>query len=261
MWRKFAWSFAFAALGVACQGKQELVPQAAAADAGAGAMTPVAGKTVDDVLAAYATARGGKEKLSAVSSVRLTGTMAGTQMTGLPVTVEKKRPDKYHRVVDDPEGRQVSGFDGHVGWQQHGPGAPRPLPPAMTPRLRRTADIDGPLVDPRAKGIKPELLGKQQEGNGEVYAVKLTFDDGDSATYYIDTKSNLLLKSRERVPTTEGPKEAVTSYQDYRPVHGVIWPFKQLVVTPENNRTQSFTWSNIEVNPPLDDARFGLPKS
>jgi outer membrane lipoprotein-sorting protein len=249
----------FATLTIACQGRQDVVAQASATESPASpaTVTPVADKTVDDVLAAYVAARGGKDKLAAVKSVRMTGIMAGGRIKGLPVTAEKKRPDKYRRVVDDPEGRMVSGFDGHTGWQQ-GPEGLRQLPPPALPRLRRTADIDPPLVNPGAKGYKAQLLGKQKEGTGEAYVVSVTFDDGEQSTYSIDTKSNLLVKAREKVATSEGPREAVVTLQDYRPSGGVLWPFKQVIATPA--MTQTFTWNKIEVNPTLDDSLFAVPK-
>jgi hypothetical protein len=265
MWRKIVWGVtlvALVALAAACQGKEELVtPSTAAAAADSATVTPVTDKTVDDVLAAYAAARGGKDKLAAVQTVRFTGIMAGGRIKGLPVTIEKKRPNEYRRVVEDPEGRQLSGFDGHAGWQQHGQDPVRPLPPPAVARVRRTADVDGPLVDGKAKGYQAKLLGKQKAAAGEVYVVELTFENGDSATYYLDTKSGLLIRSRENVPTSEGLQAAVMTYQDYRSVDGVTWPFKQVVVTPSNGMTQSFTWDKIEVNVPLDDALFSSPKT
>lgn len=255
MWRKIAWSLSLALLVVGLQGRNDLGAATTAA-----AAAPAAKQTVDEVLAAYVTARGGQARLAAVQTVRMSGIMAGGNIQGLPVTLEKKRPNKYRRVVEDPEGNQVSVFDGHAGWLQHGDEAARPLPPPAVARIRRTAEIDGPLVDYQAKGAKAELLGKEKVGGSDAYVVRLTFDSGDPATFYIDAKSHLLVKSREKVPTSDGLQDAETTYQDYRPSGGVLWPFRQVIVTPANGMTQSFTWSKIDVNIPLDDAQFGAPK-
>jgi outer membrane lipoprotein-sorting protein len=257
MGKKIAWFLAVVVLSVGCQVEGAGPAATAVAES---PVTPVAGKTVDDVLAAYVAARGGKDKLAAVQTVRMSGTLSGGGLNGFPLTIEKKRPTKYHRVLEDPEGRQVTVFDGTTGWQKAGPGEARQLPAPAVPRLHQAADIDGPLVDPKGKGYKAELLGKQKIDGGEAYVVKLTPDNGPAATYFIDTKTNLLTKSRETVPTSSGMKEAELSYTDYRPVNGVLWPFKQTSVAGERKVTQTSTWSKIEVNPALDDSLFVAPK-
>jgi hypothetical protein len=267
--KRIAWLFAVVVLSAGC--KAEGAGPAGAANAAGAAgtagtgtaaapMTPVAGKTVDDVLAAYVTARGGKDKLAAVKTLRMSGTLAGGGLNGFPLTIEKKRPGKYHRVLDDPEGRQVTAFDGTTGWQKGGTDEARQLPAAMMSRLHQAADIDGPLVDPKAKGYKADLLGQQKTDGGLAYVVQLTPANGPAATYFIDAKSNLLTRSVETLPTTNGMKEAELSYTDYRTVEGVLFPFKQTSVAGEKKVVQTTTWNKIEVNPAVDDSLFAAPK-
>ena len=225
-------------------------------------VVPVTDRTVDDVLAQHVAALGGAEKLAAVTAVRWTGTISGRGLKGLPVTVEKKRPGKYKRLIDDPEGRSVTVFNGVAGWQQgggpEGADAVEALPPDAITRVKRSAEIEDALVNPSAKGRTAVLLGKQKVGDSEAYAVKVTFEDQE-ITYLVDVVSGLLVKSLESVPTSEGPQPAEVTYQDYRDVGGIQWSFKQIFFIPGANATQTFAWSQIEANPPLDDAIFEQP--
>lgn len=225
-------------------------------------IVPVTDKTIDDVLAQHVTALGGAEKLAAVTGVRWTGAISGRGLKGLPVTVEKKRPGKYNRLIDDPEGRSVTVFNGVAGWQQgggpEGSDVVEELPAAAVTRVKRSAEIEDALVNPTAKGRTAVLLGKQKVGDSEAFAVKVTFEDQE-ITYLVDVASGLLVKSLETVPTSEGPQPAEVTYQDYRDIGGVQWSFKQVYFTPGNNATQAFAWSQIEVNPALDDAMFEKP--
>lgn len=61
-------------------------------------------------------------------------------------------------------------------------------------------DIAGPLVDYIAKGNKAELQGKETIDGKEAYKVKLTLATGKDVTYYFDTKTNLLVQTKQMTP-------------------------------------------------------------
>ena len=58
-------------------------------------------------------------------------------------------------------------------------------------------DIAGPLVNYAAKGYKAALKGKDTVSGKEAYKIQLTNAAGKDITYYIDTKTNLLMQTRQ----------------------------------------------------------------
>jgi len=231
------------------------------ASAASSALTPVKDKTADQVIAEYVAARGGKGKLAAVHSLRMTGTISGSGSRGLPLTVEKKRPNKVRRQIDEPEGKSISATDGDTAWQMGGPSGAKasPIPPQTALRLKRASDIDGPFVNYKAKGHRLDLLGKEKLGNSEAYKLRLKFTEGDEAFFWIDAKSHLLVKSSGLASTPGGLKEVESRYSDYKEAGGVLWPYSEVVTVTGAGITQTYAWSKIATNVKLDDSSFKIP--
>lgn len=221
---------------------------------------PAAGKTADQVLEEYLTARGGKAKLQAIKTLRQTGKLSGGQLDGSTVIVRKKRPDKARRDFSGAAGTMVHAFDGQVAWQLGGPqGGPKatPAPPPALRRLRRASEFEGPVPDKSATS-RIDLVGKEKVGNRDAYLVKVKFKDGSEVSYDFDTATHLLIRTAEVLPTPRGPQMVETSYRDYKPAGGVLWPFTE-VITAKEGKSQTLAWSKVEANPAIDDSIFKMP--
>src|SRR6266571_4814263 len=110
--------------------------------------------SVDEIIAKNVQARGGMDKLKAVNSMRLHGIM-----------VMQKRPKmtRTEFTIQGMTGMQV--YDGKNAWMVMpfmGKKDPEMMPAEQAQMLDEQADMDGPLVDYKAKGNKVELLGKEQ---------------------------------------------------------------------------------------------------
>lgn len=74
-------------------------------------------KTADEVIARYLQAVGGREKLDACKSLRMSGTVALPDGRQGRFVQEHKRPSKFRAEVRMPEGMTiVQAFDGQAGW-------------------------------------------------------------------------------------------------------------------------------------------------
>jgi hypothetical protein len=220
-------------------------------------------KTLEQVLAAYATARGGKGRLLALKSMRMKGTMTNTRgVKEAPIAIERKRAGgKFLRRLEF-QGTSLQVVDGNQVWEVNpavGVTTPRSLPDDAARRFRHWAPIEGPLVDPEAKGNKLELLGIQGLGSGNAYRIQVRYADGDISYFLLDTKSFLPVQVIDLIDVRGRPGEAVTAYKDFRKVGGVVWPFVEESVLP--GMEQSITWSQIETDVALDDAAFKMPAS
>lgn len=231
-----------------------LVVAAAAFAAGARA------QTVDEVIARSVEARGGLAAVTAVQAVRMTGRMSVGEME-MPMVVEMKRPASF-RAEMTLQGRPVvQAFDGRQAWTipPVPGGAPQALPAEAARQMAQQADIEGPLVDYRAKGSQAALVGREKVGGTEVWRVKLTRKDGDVEQYLIDAKSWLPIRVEASRRFNGREMQGVSTLGDYRESGGWKWPRTIVNSAPNGPGEQRLSFDTIEVNPAIDDSRFRMP--
>src|SRR5580693_9746966 len=111
-------------------------------------------------------ARGGLEKVKAVQTERITGTLYFNPELYGPFLAEFKRPGKMHNEVTIQDKTVSRSFDGKdTGWVINpitGTGAPEPMSAEDLKDAVNQADFDGPLVDAKAKGNTIELRSEER---------------------------------------------------------------------------------------------------
>jgi outer membrane lipoprotein-sorting protein len=226
-------------------------------------MAPLlAAQTVDDIIAKNAQARGGLDKLKAVQSVRATGTMTVGPGMEAPMTLIQKRPHQM-RIEFTIQGLTgVEGFDGVNAWQImpfNGKKDPEAMSADETKEIEDQADIDGPLVDYKAKGHKVELLGKDKAEGTDVYKLKVTLKNGDVVTMFLDADSFLEIKSEVKRMVRGSEVEAEVAIGDYKEVSGLMVPFSIEAGQKGSEQKQKITITKYEINAPVDDSLFKMP--
>jgi hypothetical protein len=220
-------------------------------------------QTVDDVVRRYLQARGGVERLHSVRSLRLTGMMEIPGVPPAPFVMELKRPHLM-RTEFDIEGRKgVRAYDGTNAWTQLPlPGeGPRPMSPEDAAEARDQADVDlSPLVDAAAKGFSIELAGKDRIPGGETWRLIVRGAAGPPRTVHIDVKTHLVIATEESRQVEGTAVDFITNVGDYRIVQGLAFPFRIEVGPKGSLDRQKLVLQKIEVNPPIDDARFTMPR-
>jgi hypothetical protein len=217
--------------------------------------------TVNDVVRRYLDARGGIVKLRSVQTLRLTGTM---ELPGVsaPFVLELKRPSRM-RTEFTVEGRKgVRAWDGRAGWEQLPlPGErPRPMGPDEAAEARAQADVDlSPLVDAEAKGYAVELAGPDRLPSGDTWRLVVRGGDEPPRTMHLDARTFLVVQTVDRRRLEGKEVEFVTEVGDYRSVGGLTFPHRIEVGPRGSTERQRLVVRTVEVNPPLDDARFAMP--
>jgi hypothetical protein len=223
---------------------------------------PLGAQTLDEILARNLQARGGYERLKAMQTVRLRGTMSLGAGMQAPFTLELKRPDKMRSefTLDGETG--VQAFDGATAWTLMpfaGRDRAEPLPPEEAQRVAEQADFDGPLVDWKAKGHRLELAGTASVDGAPAWKLTLTLKSGEQRTVYLDAKTSLEVRS-EGVRQFQGNRvEFTSSMSDYREVDGLQVPFLIETGPKDAPQRQRLLFQTIEYGVPIDDARFQLP--
>jgi hypothetical protein len=214
-------------------------------------------QSVDDVVARAINARGGIERIKHEQTQRLTGRISLPAGSG-PLVVEMKRPGMMREEVTLNGKSQIRTTDGQAGW---GVGAlreastPQPVDAQELHNLAASADLEGPLVDYKDKGNRIELAGKEKVGKRMAYKLVISMKNGENRIDFIDAKTYLELKWQGRV--SDNVFESY--FRDYRRVKGLMYAFQidsGLLGQPAN---QKIVLEKVDVNPPLDDARFQKP--
>jgi hypothetical protein len=223
---------------------------------------PAAAQTVDDVIAKNNDAKGGLAKQKAVQSVRMTGRATVGPGIEAPIAIEVKRP-KSLRIDITVQGMTITqAYDGTVGWMLNpmsGRTDPEALPAEALRVMDEQADMDGPLIDYKAKGHTVELVGKEKVEGTDCYKIKVTLKNGDVRTMFIDAESYLDIKVEGRTMIRGTEQLSDTLLGDWKEVGGILMPHSIDNGQPGAPVRQKMTFDKIELNVPLEDARFAMP--
>ena len=219
-------------------------------------------QSVDELVAKSIEARGGMEKLKSVQTVRATGKMEFGPGMEAPGSMVNKRPDMV-RIDFTVQGlTAVQAYDGKSAWAIMpfmGKKDPEPMAADEAKDMEENADIDGPLVDYKAKGNQVELVGKENVEGTPAYKLKVTMKNGDVKYMYLDTDSGLEIKEEQKRMIRGSEQETETSLGDYRAVDGIMFPFAIESGVKGSPHKQKLTLDKIEINAPVDSASFKMP--
>jgi hypothetical protein len=230
-----------------------------------GAPASLQAQTVDEIVASHIAARGGKDKLAAIQTVKMTRTVASGIGTTLRVIVYRKRP-ALMRVEQGPAqpGATMTprGINAEAVWDMvQGKAVPRQ--PQLAAESREVdGDFDGPLVDWREKGHSVAFAGRETLPGGETLKLTVTLKSGLVRTVYLDAKTHLDRRHTGVLNLPNGRRFDITiDFDNWRDVGGVKFPFdimeertgKEPVVT-----LVTYT-DKIELNVPMDEGLFATP--
>jgi len=215
--------------------------------------------TVGEIIAKHIQARGGLNKLAGIKTIRAT---YSTKEDGKLVRIQefRKRPDKLRRNLFTGGNTIIFAYDQQTAWQSfsnHGKG-PSPAPAGLARELKEEADIDGPLVNNKEKGIAIELVGKEKFNAKDVYNLKITLKEGQVRNLYLDARSFLEIKETGSFEEAGKKVDFVNIFKDYRPVQGMLFPF--LIEAKSGDEENQNTYlKKIELNVPIMDSVFTMP--
>ena len=222
-------------------------------------------QTVDELVAKNLEAKGGLDKIKAVKTRRMTGRAEQSDQPPLTVVVENARPDEIRRDITVAGMTVVRAYDGRAGWMIQ-PFSGRKDPQLMGEDdlrdLTLDADIDGPLVDYKAKGNTVEYMGHDTVDGDDALRLKVTLNNGDILYYDLDPDTYLEIRRESQEFIRGSVKEQVTEYGSYKAVEGVMYPFS-MAIWPKSDPTQArtVTIDKVEVNVPLAESVFAVPPS
>jgi len=219
-------------------------------------------QTVDEILAKHYEAAGGLAKLKSVNTVRVTGTIGMGPGVDAPFTIERKRPGMRRMEFTIQGMTGIQAFDGARTWSVMpfmGKKDPEVGSDEDNKNALDDADFDGALVDYKAKGHTIELAGKESVEGADAFKLKVTKKNGTIEYDYLDAETYLLVKTEGKVKRRGTEMEGETTFSDYKDVDGTMQPFSMETGAKDMPQKQKLTFTKIELNVPLDDARFAVP--
>ena len=177
--------------------------------------------TVDEIISRHIDALGGREKLLALKTVRMTGTITA-QGAEVPVTntifhligsrsdfsIPGRSPG--YRIVTPTKGTIFTYID------FSGTPATQNMDAEELKHAQAGLDIQGPFLDYRTKGISLELLGTEKVDGEDNFKLKLTFKSGGVTTYFISSKTYLITKTVNTFTIIGEPAGLETTYSNYK---------------------------------------------
>lgn len=217
-------------------------------------------QTADEVIAKYVAARGGLDKIKAIQSLDIT-LKANQQGLEFPGSMRLKRQDRMRLEMTIQGKTMVQAYDGKTAWMIMpflGSPDPQPMSADDAKDVIEQADIDGPMVDYKAKGHAVEFIGKEDVDGSPAYKLKLTLKNGDVSYIYIDTETGLEVKETSK-RKQQGSEIEVDSYlSNYKPVNGVLFAYA-IENKVQGKQVGQFTIDDIKVNVPIEDSIFAMP--
>jgi outer membrane lipoprotein-sorting protein len=219
---------------------------------------------LDDIVEKYLKVSG-EEKFDKIETYVLKGEFKIG--TNFQITSYGKRPDMERTELVLNGTLIIYVFVGKTGWMVN------PVNKSFTPQdmsaemvKYQTKELgrdkipfgwNNPIYKWKEKGNKIELVGREDIDGTPVYNLRITFDDGDLANYYIDAEKFLILKMT-RESENKGEMEQI--FSDYRDFDGIMFP-KKLETFNNGASAIVLTFDSLIINVPIDDSKFKKPSA
>ena len=219
-------------------------------------------QTADEIVDKFIKTVGGMEKIQAVKSLRRVGKLSGGGGFEAQYVEENKRPNLVRQefIIQGMTG--VYAYDGKSGWKiepWNGKKDAEAVGEEDLKTLIEDSDIDGPLVNYRAKGVKVEYVGMDEVEGTDAHKLKVTLANGDVRFYFMDTDYFVPIKIETKRMIRGAEREYETILGDYKEVGGWYLPFSMESGVKGSPFRQKINYEKIEANVALDDARFSRP--
>jgi hypothetical protein len=243
-------------LGVAALG-----PTVMGCAPGAPTGEPTGEPTAEDLVARHLEALGGAEQLEAIETLSMSGRAKARPGQEALVTREVRPPGRIRTEFSHQGVTAVFACDGTDCWYvdpMAGVFDAEPMLPEEAKRAIDSADVLG-IIDFQAKGHSAELLGTETIDGRETFKLRVTSAREAEYVTYLDAESALLVREVTTRTIRGRTVELVTDFADFRPVDGIVFPHSIRSHAQGRDEVLEVVVEKIEINAPIDDARFEMP--
>jgi len=178
------------------------------------------GQSMEDIINKHVNAMGGREKIITLSSALMTGTFTAMGSTSAINITTTKKHMTGSRIDIEADGKNnfqvITPKNGWIFTPVQGDKEPRPLVEDQARAAQVQLDLHGPFINYREKGIKIEMAGKDSVNGSLCYKLKVTSPNTNVTVYFIDTKSNLIIKASTKMFQFGALEDVETIYGNYK---------------------------------------------
>jgi hypothetical protein len=208
--------------------------------------------SVDQILARYARAIGGKAAFKKVNTMVFRGSIEFPSNNLSGTTAEYfKAPDLFLAVTEVPGyGTLRTGYDGWTGWTESPKQGVQELSGPALADVRRRAHI---LWHVKLKELYPglQLKGRENIEGKDAWVLEVT-QDGWTFDMCFDVDSGLMVRFDTNTGEPNGASKVLIS--DYRPVNDVQFSFTAQMIANKVIWRRKLT--EVKLNVPIDDVLF-----
>ncbi len=213
----------------------------------------VKAQTVDEIVEKYITAVGGKERLESLTSVKMSGTLS-TQGIDIPITITRAHGVGIRvdiEVMGSANYQLCNATEGWVFMPVQGMTEPTKMEEDQYKSFSSQLDVQGALYNYKSKGHTVEFIGKESVDGAEAYKLKLTLKSGKVSHYFIDTKTNYLIKTTSMVSAGGEEREVANSFSNFKQTADGYWfPYTT------TNMQGPINFDKIETNVKVEETLF-----
>jgi hypothetical protein len=180
----------------------------------------VQGQTMDEIINRHIDAMGGREKIMTLSSVLMTGTFKATGDTSLiPILTTKKHMIGSRIDIEANKTNNYQIVTPAKGWiftPVAGDKEPRPLLEDQFKAAQLLLDLQSPFLNYKDKGNKVEMAGNETVNGSMCYKLTVTAPNTNVTVYFINSQSNLIVKTSTKMFQFGKVEDVETTYSDYK---------------------------------------------
>jgi hypothetical protein len=215
-------------------------------------------QTVDEIVNKHIEAMGGQDKLKGLQTMYTEGIM---EVRGMEIPlklwlVNDKAMRMEFEVMGSNNIQVVTRTGGWMLMPMQGQEI-KTLDSSMVHAMQPRLDLAGELYNYKARGRKITLEGKETKDGMETYKLKVENPDGNVITLFVDANTYYIDQILSHVVAQGQEMDITTVLSDYKKTdNGYVYPAS---TTQEPIGTR-ISVSKIEVNKPVEDSLFAMPK-
>jgi hypothetical protein len=213
-------------------------------------------QTIDEIMNKNIEAMGGRKRIMTLSSALMTGTFTPPGASAIN-TLTTKKHRAGSRIDIEANGTNnyqiITPKNGWIYTPVQGDKEPRPLIDDQFKMWQVQLDLHGPFIDYREKGNKIELAGKETVNGLLCNKLKVTSPNTNVTIYYIDSKTNLVVKTSTKIFQFGALEDFVITYSDYKQNADGYW----FAYNNESPRGET-KYEKIDTNIAVDDKIFKI---
>ena len=219
--------------------------------------SPGLAQSAKDILDKMIEAQGGRANLAKIKDSTASGTMEMASMGLSGLTFYQKEPNKM-RIDMELMGMVITeAYDGEIAWGfDPQTGSIQEMPAEQAQDIKRLALGNDSILHPEKYGITYSYMGKETIESQDFYVLKQAFEDGFSATLYIDAKTYLVHKTKSKAPNEMGMEVDQEVFStDYRKVEGKMVAH-EIRILQDGAEFITMTFTEVAINTGLEDSLF-----